>query len=169
MIRRLTPGDVEACTQLRREALELEPLSFSSSPGEDFVQSFDVFRAVLSDPRQAIFGAFEPDLVGVVGIRGMPRRKLRHKAEIWGVYLRREYRGRGLAEKLLKEAIEFARSLQGVRQIHLSVTEHSVAAGKIYEKLGFVVWATEPAALNVDGVDVAERHMLLPLVVESAH
>jgi RimJ/RimL family protein N-acetyltransferase len=164
MIRRLLPDDADAYAELRREALELEPLSFGSSPDEDIVQSFDsVGGGLLSDPRQAVFGAFEPGLVGVVGIRALPRRKLRHKAEIWGMYLKREYRGRGLAQLLLGEAIAFARSLEDVRQIHLTVTEHAVAACKIYQNLGFVVWATEPAALNVDGVDVAEQHMVLML------
>jgi RimJ/RimL family protein N-acetyltransferase len=163
MIRKLTPEDAEAYRTLRHEALQREPFSFGSSPDEDVAQSLDFVRAMLSDSRQALFGVFVPQLVGAVGVRGLPRKKTRHKAEIWGMYLREDHRGRGLAQQLLEAAIQFACSLEGVRFVHLSVSERAVAAGKLYEKLGFVAWATEPSALNVDGVDVSEQHMILRL------
>ena len=69
----------------------------------------------------------------------------------------------GLARELMERAIGFARTLPEVRYVHLTVTERAVAAGKLYEKLGFATWATESAALNVDGIDVSERHMMLKL------
>jgi RimJ/RimL family protein N-acetyltransferase len=163
MIRQLGPEDVEALLQLRLEALTCEPCSFGSSPGEGVTQARDSIRAILGDPRQAVFGVFDPDLVGSVGVRGLPQKKTRHKAEIWGMYLNNDRRKRGLARELMESAIGFARTLPEVRYLHLTVTEHAVAAGKLYEKLGFVTWATEPAALNVDGVDVSERHMMLKL------
>ena len=163
MIRKLVPEDVEALLQLRLEALTCEPFSYGSSPDEGAMQARDFIRAMLSDPRQAVFGAFDPDLVGSVGVRGLPQKKARHKAEIWGMYLNKDRRKRGLACELMEAAIGFARTLPEVRYVHLTVTERAVAAGKLYEKLGFVAWATEPAALNVDGIDVTERHMILKL------
>ncbi len=163
MIRKLVPEDVEALLQLRLEALTCEPFSFGSSPGEGMMQASDSVRAMLSDPRQAVFGAFDPDLVGSVGVRGMPQKKKRHKAEIWGMYLRQDHRRQDLARELMERAIGFARTLPEVRYVHLTVTERAVAAGKLYEKLGFITWATESAALNVDGIDVSERHMVLKL------
>ena len=163
MIRKLLSEDVEALVQLRLEALTCEPFSFGSSPDEDVTQTRDLVRAMLSDPRQAVFGVFDPGLVGSVGVRGLPRKKARHKAEIWGMYLNKDRRKRGLARELMEAAIGFARTLPEVRYVHLTVTERAVAAGRLYEKLGFVTWATEPAALNVDGIDVSERHMILKL------
>ena len=163
MIRQLAPPDAEAYSTLREEALQREPFSFGSSPDEDVMRSIDFVRTLLSDERQAVFGAFAPDLVGAVGVRGLPRKKVRHKAEIWGMYLKKEYRGRGMARELVEAAIEFARGLPEVRYVQLAVTERAVAAGKLYDKLGFVAWAVEPAALSIDGVDIAERHMILKL------
>ena len=163
MLRKLGPEDVEALLQLRLEALTREPFSFGSSPGEGVMQVRDSVRAMLNDPRQAVFGVFDPDLVGSVGVRGLPQKKTRHKAEIWGMYLNKDRRRRGQARELMEEAIGFARTLPEVRYVHLTVTERAVAAGKLYEKLGFITWATEPAALSVDGIDVSERHMMLKL------
>jgi hypothetical protein len=71
MIRRLGSDAAAAYVQLRREALEREPYSFGSSP-ED-AQSVETIRETLRKPDTAIFGAFKPDLVGVVGIHRLTR------------------------------------------------------------------------------------------------
>ena len=148
---------------IRREALEREPFSFGSSPGEDFAQSRAQVDVLLADSHTAVFGEFDPELVGIVGIRRPTRKKTRHKAEIWGMYLRHERRGRGLGQGLMEAAIGFAREQDGVRLLQLAVTEKAVAAARLYEKLGFVVWGLEPAGLHVDGIDLAETHLVLKL------
>ncbi len=164
MIRRLTPADAASLLELRREALEREPFAFGSSPGEDFAQSLEQVHHVLSDANAAVFGAFvEDDLVGSVGVRRLMRKKTRHKAEIWGMYLRHDHRGRGLGRRLMEAAIAFARAQDGVRMLQLAVTDRAQAAAALYEKLGFVVWGVEPAGLHVEGVDLAETYMWLKL------
>jgi GNAT superfamily N-acetyltransferase len=163
MIRRLTPADAEVYAQLRREALELEPYSFSSSPGDDRMRSIEFVRDTLEGSSQAVFGALMPQLVGTVGIQRLTRKKVAHKAELWGMYVRRDYRRQGLGRQLIEAALEFARALDGVRQVHLCVTEKAASAAALYGQLGFVTWGTEPAGVSVDGEDVADRHMILRL------
>jgi ribosomal protein S18 acetylase RimI-like enzyme len=163
VIRQLTTTDVAQFLQIRREALELEPTAFGSSPGEDFAQSDEPVQRLLADANTAVFGAFAPDLVGIVGVRRQTRRKTRHKADIWGMFVRREHRGRGLARLLMEAAISYARQQDGVRVLQLAVTEKAVTAAILYEKLGFVVWGVEPAGLHVDGADLFESHMFLKL------
>jgi ribosomal protein S18 acetylase RimI-like enzyme len=77
------------------------------------------------------------------------------------MYVREEHRRAGFGRRLVEEAIRFAREQDGVRQLHLTVTDSATAASALYEKLGFVVWGLEPAGLRVDGVDLAEKHMVL--------
>ncbi len=63
----------------------------------------------------------------------------------------------------MNAAVEFARSLPGVRYVHLCVSEQSGGAQALYERVGFRVWGTEPAAMVIDGGDVPEEHMVLTL------
>jgi hypothetical protein len=43
------------------------------------------------------------------------------------------------------------------------VAESGYAAQALYAHLGFITWGTEPAAMRVGGVSVAEHHMVLAL------
>ena len=161
VVRRLIDTDSADYLNLRREALEREPYAFGSSPGHDRFRAIEDVQQILADRQQAIFGAFDPDIVGAVGVRRLTRPKLHHKAELWGMYVRESHRRSGLGRRLLEGAIQFAREQDGVRQLHLTVTERAVAAAALYESLGFVVWGIEPAGLRIDGVDVTELHMVL--------
>ena len=67
-----------------------------------------LIRAARQEREGAVFGAFDSALVGVVGVRRQTRQKERHKAQIWGMYLREEHRGRGLGRRLMEAAIAFA-------------------------------------------------------------
>jgi ribosomal protein S18 acetylase RimI-like enzyme len=154
-------GDAAVYLELRREALLREPYAFGSSPGYDRFRSIEDVQQILADREQAIFGAFDSAIVGAVGVRRLTRPKHHHKAELWGMYVRESHRRAGLGRRLLEAAIQFAREQEGVRQLHLTVTERAVAAAALYETLGFVVWGIEPAGLRIDGADLAERHMVL--------
>src|SRR5262245_26768780 len=149
VVRRLAPGDAVEYFALRREALEREPHAFGSAAGDDRFQSVELVRDSLADSEQAIIGAFGSELVGAVGIRRLTRVKLRHRAELWGMYVRADHRRVGIGRRLMEDAIRFAREGDGIRQVHLAVTERAAAAATLYETLGFVVWGTEPAGLRV--------------------
>jgi GNAT superfamily N-acetyltransferase len=161
IIRQLIESDAAQFLELRREALVREPYAFGSSPGHDRFGSVEDVRHILADREQAVFGAFDTDIVGALGVRRLMRPKLHHKAELWGMYVRESHRRSGLGRRLLESSIQFAREQKGVRQLHLTVTERAVAAAALYETLGFVLWGIEPAGLRIDGVDLAELHMVL--------
>ncbi len=164
VVRRLLPSDAEDYVRLRREALEKEPFAFSSSPAEDRALDPEFVRTSLADPSQALLGAFSPDLVGVAGVYRERGAKSAHKARLWGLYVRASHRRKGLGEELVQAAIGFAQSVEGVSHLHLSVTDRAREAAALYEKLGFVTWGIEPAALRIGGADAAERHMVLKLL-----
>jgi len=160
LIRRLTTDDAEAFLPVRREALELSPLSFGSSPEDDRAGSLAFVRESLGESDRAMFGAFDPGLVGIAGINRERGRKSAHKCRIYGVFVKPRSRGQGVARRLLQEALGFARSLEGVTHVHLSVTEDAPAARRLYQSLGFRTWGSEPAGLRVEGHDVREYHMV---------
>ena len=163
-VRLLAPADAEEFVRVRGRALGEEPLAFSASPEDDRASDRDAVRTMLADPgRSAILGAFAPELIGVVGIRREARQKGSHKAHVWGMRVAPAHRGAGVGQALLEAAIVHARTMDGVRQIQLSVSEATPAARRLYERCGFRTWGTEDAALCHEGRAYADHHMALHL------
>jgi len=165
MIRRLDVHDAEGWASLRLEALERHPLAFSSSFPHDPAILLEIARRRLAEQGEsALFGAFDSSrLVGSVGVKRYEGAKERHKAFIWGMYVTQDQRERGFGGLLLREAIERARSWEGVEQLHLTVSELAAEARRMYERHGFREWGREPRALLWEGRAADEHHMVLPL------
>jgi ribosomal protein S18 acetylase RimI-like enzyme len=163
-IRRLKESDIESIVALRREALRCEPEAFSASPGSDVGRDREFLGRILGQAAaQAMFGALDPQLVGMVGVYREEGDKQAHKAGVWGMYVQPSHRGRGLGASLLAAAIGFARSMPGVTHLHLSASDTAGAARRLYERMGFQTWGIEPASLQVNGRLVDVHHMVLPL------
>ena len=95
--------------------------------------------------------------------RSETRRKARHKAGVWGVYVAAELRGRGVGRRLIEALVAHARTMTGVERLLLSVTTVQPGARALYHALGFVPWGMEPAALKIDGEYVDEEYLVLEL------
>lgn len=163
-IRRLTPDDADAYAALRVEMITLEPYAYLGVPGDDHVSDPETVRKHLSNPEHAFFGAFDAQtLVAAAGIYREPKRKRRHRAEIWGVYTTLAARGRGLSRALITECLNCARRWDGVAVVGLSACSRSTAAIAMYKSMGFTVWGEEPDATRVDGEPLAEIHFTFAL------
>lgn len=164
-IRFLSPAAAAPLIALRKEALETNPLAFGASLQDDKALSPEFLHTSLADPQtSAIVGLFDgEDLVGMVGVVRATQVKRRHRAGIWGMYVSPRARGRGAGRRLLEAAIEVARGWTGVEQVHLSVTETSVEAWRLYESAGFREWGREPRSVLWEGRYVEEIHMMLDL------
>jgi RimJ/RimL family protein N-acetyltransferase len=164
MIRRLGTHDVEAFVRVRRAALLDTPLAFAASPEDDIASSPDTIRDNLgAAPDYAIFGAFDLRLVGVLGVMRDRHIKAAHKAHFVGMYVDPTHRRRGTGAALLQAAISHASRLPGITCVHLSVSDATPAARRLYERAGFEVWGSEPDALRYSGESHIEHHMWLRL------
>lgn len=163
LIRPLTPDDADAYGALRREMLENAPWAFASSIDEDAGIDQTKMAIRLAEPGQAIVGAFDNSgrLVGAAGLVRNSRKKMAHRATVWGVYVTPSARGLGLATEIFNRIFEVARSWPGVTSLALSVSERAEPASRIYQRLGFKAWGVEPAALEVDGRIYSETHMVV--------
>lgn len=164
-IRLLDRGDAPAYQALRLQALRDSPQAFSASHDDEAGRSVDEVAARLvpaADGSVCVFGIFEGGaLAGFVALIHPQRKKLRHGAELAGMYVAPAFRRRGLGAALLRAAIAHVRSLDGVRQLGLSVNAANTAAKSLYRSAGFVSWGVQPQALRIDGAFHDEEHMLL--------
>ncbi|MES2150812.1 MAG: GNAT family protein [Pseudomonadota bacterium] len=115
-------------------------------------------------PDRGPFGAFDQGtLVGLVALGRENMDQLAHKALIWGKYVIPAARGTGIGRALLLEALQLARSVPSIRQVHLSVTAANAGAIGLYQSVGFTSFGLEPDALCVDGQFHDTVHMALRL------
>ena len=163
-LRLLTPDDAEAFWHLRREALSNDPASFADSTEEHFATTIETAREHLrkNDPASNfVIGAFEDGkLIGTAGFFRRPNNKERHKGHIWGVYVRPESRGKGIASALMKEIVRRARELDGIEQITL-VASANLSAQRLYKALGFQSYGVEPHSLKIGDQYIDDVLMVL--------
>ncbi len=166
MLRKLAAADAAAFWTLRRRALAEEPRAFGESV-EEFEQStIESYESRLSanTAENFVIGAFDDSqVVGTTGLYRESRRKRRHTAGVWGVYVAPEYRGRGLARQLMASLIEHAKLIPVLESLHWTVATSQTAAHKVVESLGFKSYGIEKNALLTSAGYVDEDHMVLNL------
>ena len=98
----------------------------------------------------AVFGGFDrADLLGVAGFFVHRGAKEGHKGVLWGMYVRPEARGAGVARRLVEAVIAYARAR--VELIQLSVVVGNEQARRLYARLGFVEYGIEKNSLKFCG------------------
>jgi len=147
-IRRLTAADAAAYRDIRLEALRTEPTAFSSDANREAGLTPSEWAARLE--RNLTVGAADAAaLSGVATLLTETGAKTRHRAHVAAVYVRPAARGRGVGRAML--AMLIGAAPDHVEQLNLSVTTDNAAARRLYERLGFETYGTEPRGLLVDG------------------
>lgn len=145
------------------EAYTAHPDAFTSSAAERAALPPAWWEARLSAepaPKELVLGAFQAgELAGVVGLSFEPREKVRHKATLFGTYVRPWFRGQGVGRQLVLAALEYARMRPGLKVVQLTVTEGNGPAEALYESCGFVRFGVEPLAVVVGSEYVSKVHM----------
>ena len=164
-IRVLSQEDAEAFRTLRLAALRECPTAFTADYETNLRLPLSHFAAqIQSSPDKFMVGAFrDPALVGMGGFYRSEGLKLRHKGNIWSMYVAPDLRGSGIGRKILQEIIARARALEGIRQVHLSVIADNAPARTLYLASGFENIGREPCAVQVDGKFFDEDRLVLML------
>ena len=140
----LPPARWREAKRLRLEALLAEPSAFASSYEDELAFGDDVWIARLKsayerDGNLTFVAEVDGALVGMAGAGWSAKAKLRHVAGVYGVYVSPWIRGRGIASALLRRLLEELRTLRQIEKVSLTVNSESIAAVRLYEKLGFEI------------------------------
>jgi ribosomal protein S18 acetylase RimI-like enzyme len=165
-VRLLDPADAEQFKALRLIAVDNAPTAIWPTRDEELARSIEEVAArIRSTPTQAVFGAFESDvLIGITGVRREPLSQVNHKATIWGVFVNPSYRGRGIAQTLLSAATAHAAEQWHAVQLLLCVNAENLPAKSLYASLGFQTFGLEPRAMKIEGRFYDEEHMCKQVV-----
>lgn len=165
-LRVLTEADAEEWWHLRHLALASEPAAFAESAAEHERKTVEDTRALFraNSPEDFVVGYFEDGrLSGTAGFYREKHDKFRHKGVVWGVFVRKESRGGGVAKALLNDVIRRVRQVPGIEQVLLVVAAGQPAPKKVYTSVGFQHYGTEPKSLKVGDRYIDDELMILYL------
>lgn len=168
MIRAADPGDAAHLRELRLEALNTQPEAFAADyyrtmaeSVQDWSERIDGFAR--NKNGVICVGASENSLTGMAGIVKGNRPKTQHGGSIWGVYVKKEWRGLGVAKALLNECIAWAKA-QGLVIVKLGVVTTNTPAIGCYSRCGFKVYGIEPQVIYYEGVFYDELLMAKSII-----
>ncbi|MBG9449506.1 acetyltransferase [Cytobacillus firmus] len=151
-IRLLRQDDGEMYKEIRLEGLKKNPEAFGSSYEEEASRPPEVYGERFMAENSFHYGAFENGkLIGVVSLVRDTGLKMKHRSNIYAMYVTESARKNGVGKSLVSKAVEKARSWDGVEQIHLAVMSENTPAKKLYASFGFEVYGKERHALKIDG------------------
>ncbi|WP_188454752.1 GNAT family N-acetyltransferase [Virgibacillus oceani] len=163
-IRKLNSSNADAYIEIRLEALQTNPEAFASSYEEEKHYSLEKVQNRLEDDYSCTIGAFENEtLAGVVSIVREQRPKIKHRANIYAMYVTPEKRGSGIARKLMIDALEMVKQMNRIEQVYLSVVATNEPAKKLYKAFGFKTYGVDRRALKVNDIYYDEELMVLAL------
>jgi RimJ/RimL family protein N-acetyltransferase len=159
LLRSAQPGDAEAHIANSNEIMGERVYLMSESFRYGLEEIRSQFRE--ADPSRELWLVAEVDgrVVGGADFRRGRWEKNAHTGEL-GLALRKEWRGRGLGEALLREGISWARA-SGIRKLKLGVFATNTAAIALYRKLGFQEEARLKGEVILNGAPADEVLMAL--------
>jgi ribosomal protein S18 acetylase RimI-like enzyme len=165
-IKLLDASDAEKYWALRLEALKQHPEAFLTSYEDAMKRENPIDHVARNFTIEGnfTFGAFEHEkLIGVVTLLQESAEKIRHRANIFAMYVTPKNRGLGVGKALMEEAINKAKTIEAIEKINLSVMANNQKAKSLYTKLDFKVFGFEENALKVNGIYFHDEHMVLHL------
>jgi len=155
LIRPIEETDFSAYRELRLEALRGHPEAFGSDHDEQAADpelAWNRMRSSIEGTQSRIFLADAGgELVGIVAVFRESGVKVRHSANVVSVYVRPAWRGRRLAELMIRQAIEWCGEV-GVRIVRLCVTAGNEAAIACYLRCGFMECGVQREVIRVGEV-----------------
>lgn len=138
---------------LRLEALQSDPQAFGASyadaikkPDDEWIER--VKAAQNEDKDIMLFAKTDGQLIGMIGAYFNKEINKPNVADIWGVYVNSQYRGRSIGKKLMQELLNRLGTVPNLRRVKLMVNKNQTSAVGLYQSLGFEVTGNESTVLG---------------------
>jgi ribosomal protein S18 acetylase RimI-like enzyme len=147
-IRPIRAEDVMAFRDLRLDAFKRHPdIFYGARYVERLAEPLSYWQAQVQrglDSRTGMIfvAAADETLAGTLALERDDTPQFRHNGRIWHVYVRPEWRGRGLADALIDACVAWAQS-ESIRVLRLSVAANNSTAIRCYARHGFAVYGVE--------------------------
>ena len=133
-IKKLSKKDWKNYKKLRLEALKNEPLAFGRTFKEE--NSYSNHKWI-NRTDNVIFALDNNEPVGMIVYIFNESIKTNHIANLYGMYVKKEYRKKGIGSKLVKKALAKIQNNPDIEKIKLGVIIQNFPAITLYEKFGF--------------------------------
>lgn len=151
----LTTADYDNYFALRLEGLQNSPHMYATDANDWQNARREVIEKHLTNSESnefPILGAWDGDvLVGMVGLQPDIRPTVKHKATLWGVFVKEPYRRQGIGFLLIATAIDMAKEKEGLKQLRAVVNTTNDTAVRLFERAGFEQFGLERRAKFFDG------------------
>ena len=134
--------------EIRLEALKNDSIAFGSSYEEEINRPESHWR---NRTVGAVFAFSGEKIIGLMSYKDEDRPKTKHKSGIYSVYVKPDYRGKGVGKKLLEETLRLIKLNEEIIKVNLTVNPSQISAVKLYESFGFKAVGTLHKELLVNG------------------
>ena len=159
IIRPVNTGDSRSFLDMLKQ-LDRETSFMMLEPGERMTTIEDMqanIRSMGSSGSLTLILEDEERIAGFLSASRGTAARIRHRAYIVTGILK-DYRGKGLGEKLFKELEKWALE-HHVTRLELTVMTHNEAAIRLYKRMEFKIEGTKEKSLLVNGTYVDEYYM----------
>lgn len=144
-IRFLQQHDSIIYKELRLNSLTESPFAFSDSYEDQVNKSIADFELEIKktgNPLESFtLGAFsnQDQLIGFVKFKRDHRSKARHRASLFSLYVHPDYRGKGIAKKLITNLLSTIKPIKDLEQLQLSTIISKDSLIDFYKSFGFEI------------------------------
>jgi RimJ/RimL family protein N-acetyltransferase len=156
--------DAPQVYDLRLEALRMHADAFTADVSTTVERGVQAWVKLIADYSKDQTGALmiatcEDEIIGMAGLVRGHWPKTRHRADMWGVFVKPAWRGIHLCEGIVKNCLDWASAHQ-ITAIMLGVNSTNASAIHCYSRCGFYIYGIEPRAIYDQSVYYEEYLMI---------
>lgn len=149
----LEENDFQKYRDLRLEALQDSPTAFGGTYEFESQLSDEEWKKRLTREHQMkLFAEFQENIIGMTVCSLQPNSRTAHVAHIYSVYVQPEFRGKGIARKLMNAILNKVRKDTMLRKLNVYVNAENVSAIAFYTSVGFEQAGILRQEMYYDGV-----------------